>query len=77
MKKWQYPDRIHSFADIHSYFEEPSPKPIHHRFDKGSYLYVYHDATQHKSRIEVANNPGSPDQDAFNGGRLVPLCSSY
>ncbi|ODM23721.1 hypothetical protein SI65_01310 [Aspergillus cristatus] len=55
------------FADVHSYFSEPTPKPIHHRFDKGSYLYIYHDAAQHKSRIEVANNPGTPFQDAFNG----------
>ncbi|EYE99672.1 uncharacterized protein EURHEDRAFT_407664 [Aspergillus ruber CBS 135680] len=55
------------FADVHSYFTEPTPKPIHHRFDKGSYLYIYHDAAQHKSRIEVANNPGTPFQDAFNG----------
>ncbi|KAE8353978.1 hypothetical protein BDV28DRAFT_131999 [Aspergillus coremiiformis] len=55
------------FADIHYYFTTPTPKPLHHRFDKGSYLYLYHNATQHKTRIEVANNPGTPDQDVFNG----------
>ncbi|KAJ5500253.1 hypothetical protein N7453_009304 [Penicillium expansum] len=58
------------FADIHYYFTEPTrrPSPYHHRFDKGSYVYVYHDAFQNKARIEIANNPGSPEQDAFCGG---------
>ncbi|KAE8393988.1 hypothetical protein BDV23DRAFT_22999 [Aspergillus alliaceus] len=55
------------FADIHYYFTPPTPKPLHHRFDKGSYLYLYYNRAQHKTRIEVANNPGTPDQDAFNG----------
>ncbi|KAL1880974.1 hypothetical protein Plec18167_003513 [Paecilomyces lecythidis] len=55
------------FADVHCYFTAPTPKPLHHRFDKGSYLYIYHDAAQHRTRIEVANNPGTPEQDAFNG----------
>ncbi|KAL4891755.1 hypothetical protein BDV59DRAFT_203347 [Aspergillus ambiguus] len=55
------------FADIHYYFSAPTPKPLQHRFDKGSYLYLYHNATQKKTRVEVANNPGTPDQDAFNG----------
>jgi hypothetical protein len=57
------------FADIHYYFTEPTrrPLPYHHRFDKGSYLYIYHDASQNKARIEIANNPGSPEQDAFCG----------
>ncbi|KAL4769485.1 hypothetical protein BDW60DRAFT_195226 [Aspergillus nidulans var. acristatus] len=56
-----------TFADIHYYFAAPTPKPLLHRFDKSSYLYLYHNATQRKTRIEVANNPGTPDQDAFNG----------
>ncbi|PKY02519.1 hypothetical protein P168DRAFT_328564 [Aspergillus campestris IBT 28561] len=56
------------FADIHYYFTDPTPKPLQHRFDKGSYLYLYHNATQRKTRLEVANHPGSPEQDAFNGG---------
>ncbi|KAJ5615697.1 hypothetical protein N7537_000811 [Penicillium hordei] len=58
------------FADIHYYFTEPTrrPSPYHHRFDKGSYVYIYHDAFQNKTRIEIANNPGSPEQDAFCGG---------
>ncbi|KAF7589292.1 hypothetical protein BBP40_004512 [Aspergillus hancockii] len=56
------------FADIHYYFTAPTPKPLHHRFDKGSYLYLYHNAAQQRTRIEVANNAGTPDQDAFHGG---------
>ncbi|KAL2863814.1 uncharacterized protein BJX67DRAFT_362713 [Aspergillus lucknowensis] len=55
------------FADIHYYFTAPTPKPLVHRFDKSSYLYLYHNAAQQKTRIEVANHPGTPDQDAFNG----------
>jgi hypothetical protein len=60
-----------SFADIHYYFAAPTPKPLLHRFDKSSYLYLYHNGTQRKTRIEVANNPGTPDQDAFNGGKFA------
>ncbi|OOQ86683.1 putative RNA recognition motif-containing protein [Penicillium brasilianum] len=55
------------FADIHYYFTAPTPRPLQHRFEKGSYLYVYHDASQNRARIEIANNPGTPDQDAFYG----------
>ncbi|GIK06910.1 hypothetical protein Aspvir_002563 [Aspergillus viridinutans] len=55
------------FADIHCYFTAPTPKPQYHRFDKGSYLYLYKNASPQKLRIEVANNPGTSDQDAFNG----------
>lgn len=42
-------------------------RPALHRFDKASYFYIYYNSTRHTSRIEVANNPGTPDQDAFNG----------
>ncbi|TPR08291.1 Aminotransferase class I and II family protein [Aspergillus niger] len=55
------------FADIHYYFAAPCPKPLHHRFDKGCYLYLYLNSALQKVRIEVANNPGTPEQDAFNG----------
>ncbi|PWY78513.1 hypothetical protein BO94DRAFT_537704 [Aspergillus sclerotioniger CBS 115572] len=54
------------FADIHYYFAAPTPRPVHHRFDKGCYLYLYLNAAN-KIRVEVANNPGTPEQDAFNG----------
>ncbi|PWY91226.1 hypothetical protein BO70DRAFT_358672 [Aspergillus heteromorphus CBS 117.55] len=55
------------FADIHYYFAAPTPRPLHHRFEKGSYLYLYHNAVHQKVRVEVANNPGALEQDAFNG----------
>ena len=56
-----------SFADIHYYFGTPTVRPLLHRFDKASYFYVYHNPTRQTSRIEVANNPGTPEQDAFSG----------
>ncbi|KAK5126619.1 hypothetical protein LTR85_009553 [Meristemomyces frigidus] len=55
------------FADVHYYFSDPSIKPQHHRFDRGSYVYVYHNVNEHKAKLEVANHAGSPDQDAFSG----------
>ena len=56
-----------SFADIHYYFGTPTVRPLLHRFDKASYFYVYHNSTRQTARIEVANNPGTQEQDAFNG----------
>ena len=38
-----------------------------HRFDKASYFYVYYNTTRQSARIEVANNAGTTDQDAFSG----------
>ncbi|KAJ5232304.1 hypothetical protein N7468_005260 [Penicillium chermesinum] len=55
------------FADIHYYFTAPTPKPRYHRFDKSSYVYIHHDAAQKKSRFEIANHPGTAEQDAFTG----------
>ncbi|KAF2709849.1 hypothetical protein K504DRAFT_467780 [Pleomassaria siparia CBS 279.74] len=55
------------FADIHYYFSPPTVKPPHHRFDKASYVYLYHNPLQQRGRIEIANHAGTPDQDAFSG----------
>ncbi|KAK4984178.1 hypothetical protein LTR50_006762 [Elasticomyces elasticus] len=55
------------FADLHYYFSPPTLKPQHHRFDKGSYVYLYHNAVQRRGRLEVANYAGTSDQDAFSG----------
>ncbi|OBT43055.1 hypothetical protein VE00_05500 [Pseudogymnoascus sp. WSF 3629] len=55
------------FADVHYFYGPPTAKPPHHRFDKGSYLYLYENAAQRRARIEVANAAGTPDQDAFDG----------
>ncbi|KAL9129657.1 MAG: hypothetical protein Q9217_001936 [Psora testacea] len=55
------------FADVHSYFNAPSPRPLSHRFDKGSYLYLYGNKSGSGARLEIANNVGKPEQDAFTG----------
>lgn len=55
------------FADVHYYYGPPTAKPPHHRFDKGSYVYLFENAAQRRARIEIANNPGTAGQDAFNG----------
>src|ERR1700761_3471968 len=59
--------KSHSYADTHYFFSAPNIKPQHHRFDKRSYLYLYHDALNKRGRVEVANHAGTPDQDAFSG----------
>ena len=56
-----------SFGDIHYYYGSADVKPRHHRFDKGSYVYLFENANERRCRIEVANNAGSDDQDAFDG----------
>jgi hypothetical protein len=61
---------MNSFADIHYYISPPSQKPAHHRFDKGSYVYLYHNPIRQSGRIEIANHAGTPDQDAFAGRKL-------
>ncbi|KAL6705847.1 hypothetical protein ACN47E_006307 [Coniothyrium glycines] len=55
------------FADIHYYISPPAQSPPHHRFDKGSYVYLYHNPMRQSGRIEVANHAGTPQQDAFAG----------
>ncbi|KAI7286938.1 hypothetical protein KC345_g930 [Hortaea werneckii] len=55
------------FADVHYYFSDPSSKPPHHRFDRGSYVYVYQNASAQTAKLEIANHAGTPDQDAFSG----------
>ncbi|KAF2764611.1 hypothetical protein EJ03DRAFT_378506 [Teratosphaeria nubilosa] len=54
------------FADVHYYFADPSTKPPHHRFDRGSYVYVYHNSHLHQAKLEIANHAGTPEQDAFS-----------
>ena len=57
----------HSFADVHYYFSAPTPRPAAHRFDKGSYLYFYGKQSGKGGRLEIANNVGKSEQDAFTG----------
>lgn len=58
---------LNRYTDLHTYFDAPTPRPFLHRFDKSSYFYVYYNSTRQTTRIEVALNPGTPDQAAFNG----------
>ncbi|KAI4908006.1 uncharacterized protein J4E92_011010 [Alternaria infectoria] len=55
------------FADVHYYISPPTQVPPHHRFDKSSYVYLYHNPMRQSGRIEVANHAGTPNQDAFSG----------
>ncbi|KAI0427045.1 hypothetical protein F5Y09DRAFT_317217 [Xylaria sp. FL1042] len=55
------------FGDIHYFYGPPTANPPHHRFDKGSYVYLFENASQRRARIEIANQPGTDDQDAFDG----------
>lgn len=55
------------FSDVHYYISHPNQKPPHHRFDKSSYVYLYHNPIQRSGRIEIANHAGTPEQDAFAG----------
>lgn len=70
---------IYSFADIHYYFSAPTPRPPAHRFDKGSYVYFYGNTNGNGGRLEIANNVGQPEQDAFTGckGTIVPFGSRH
>lgn len=57
---------------MHYFYGPPTTKPAHHRFDKGSYVYLFENPSQGKARLEVANHAGTQDQDAFNGCRKPP-----
>ncbi|GJN70564.1 RNA recognition motif-containing protein [Purpureocillium lilacinum] len=59
------------FGDVHYFYASPDVKPHHHRFDKGSYVYLFENATERRCRIEVANNPSTDDQDAFDGCKYL------
>jgi hypothetical protein len=37
---------------------------------------LFEDANQGRARLEIANNPGTDDQDAFDGCMLLPFLSS-
>lgn len=65
-----------SFGDVHYFYAPPTSSPPHHRFDKGSYVYLFENANERRARIEVANQPGTEDQDAFDGCETCPApCS--
>ncbi|KAK4129184.1 hypothetical protein N657DRAFT_639753 [Parathielavia appendiculata] len=55
------------YGDVHYFYGPPTDNPPHHRFDKGSYVYLFEDANQGRARLEIANHVGTDDQDAFDG----------
>ena len=63
---------LQSFGDVHYFYGPPTDNPPHHRFDKGSYIYLFEDANQARARIEIANQPGTDSQDAFDGCKMLP-----
>lgn len=66
-------DRIHPrFGDVHYFYGPPTASPPHHRFDKGSYVYLFENAHERRARLEVANQPGTEEQDAFDGCENTP-----
>lgn len=70
-----YASSIRSFGDVHYFYGPPTASPPHHRFDKGSYVYLFENAEQRRARIEIANQPGTSDQDAFDGCKPAHLIS--
>ncbi|PKS05679.1 hypothetical protein jhhlp_008021, partial [Lomentospora prolificans] len=56
-----------SSGNFHYFNGPPTKTPPHHRFDKGSYVYLFENANERRARIEIANNVGTDDQDAFEG----------
>ncbi|KAK1676560.1 hypothetical protein BDP55DRAFT_727875 [Colletotrichum godetiae] len=62
-----WPQTLNSFGDVHYFYGPPTSNPPHHRFDKGSYVYLFENANDRRARIEIANQPGGEDQDAFDG----------
>jgi hypothetical protein len=65
------PPAQHSFGDVHYFYGPPTDSPPHHRFDKGSYVYLFENASERRARIEIANHVGTEDQDAFDGCELL------
>lgn len=55
------------YGDIHYFYGPPTEDPRHHRFDKGSYVYLFENAGERRARLEVANHVGTDAQDAFDG----------
>lgn len=55
------------FGDIHYFYGPETADPPHHRFNKGSYVYLFENANERRARIEIANLVGTDNQDAFDG----------
>lgn len=55
------------YADVHYFFDDPDNFPTHHRFDKGSSVYLHHNKRTDQRRLEIANRPGTKHEDALTG----------
>ncbi|RDA87117.1 hypothetical protein CP532_0157 [Ophiocordyceps camponoti-leonardi (nom. inval.)] len=55
------------FGDVHYFYAPREHKPQHHRFDCSSYVYLFEDVGNARCRVEIANHPGTENQDAFTG----------
>ncbi|PFH54973.1 hypothetical protein XA68_11282 [Ophiocordyceps unilateralis] len=55
------------FGDVHYFYLPRDVKPQHHRFDRSSYVYLFEDVSNSRCRVEIANYPGTENQDAFTG----------
>ncbi|KAJ4424364.1 hypothetical protein N0V82_000883 [Gnomoniopsis sp. IMI 355080] len=55
------------FGDVHYFYGPETADPPHHRFNKGSYVYLFENANERRARIEIANLVGTDNQDAFDG----------
>lgn len=58
---------VGAYADIHYFFDDPDNFPPHHRFDKGSCVYLHHNRQTDQGRLEIADRPGTKHQDALAG----------
>lgn len=65
--EFQMLTKLPRFADIHYFYGPPTSSLPHHRFNKESYVYLFENPAQRRARVEIANNAGTADQDAFDG----------
>ena len=55
------------YGDVHYFFHDREISPLHDRFEKASYIYLHHDLQSDQARLEIANRPGTKNQDAMAG----------
>ncbi|KAF2863320.1 hypothetical protein K470DRAFT_122623 [Piedraia hortae CBS 480.64] len=51
------------YVDVHYFFSSPNSNPLHHRFDRGSQLCLFHDANTGSVRVSIINR----NNDCFCG----------
>ncbi|MCJ1464323.1 hypothetical protein MMC07_002936 [Pseudocyphellaria aurata] len=55
------------YVDVYYYFSPPTLRPVSHRRDKESRLCLYRYSSRDGGLLVIANNLGTPEQDAFTG----------